>query len=234
MALTLAKGAGAVSPSAQVKKGKWVLHAKAKKMHKKGHLPSVALAVNSSPMVKNLAKSRDQVWTTIFEQIRHNHQIRAKAFVEASDGRHCVDTSMLASLSRIEHQVKSSRKQQKVSMQAHAEAHLLMQQATARRTSAMTTFADENETPPPSIQNPDQLRHSSKVSSIRKRLLDQKDKDIATLNAKNSALTLKIESLDAVKKELEKEKKKTKTLQADLDRTRAEVIGQARLAKKRL
>ena len=47
------KGAGAVSPSAQVKKGSG-FYTPTKKMHKKGHLPSVALAVNSSPMVKIL------------------------------------------------------------------------------------------------------------------------------------------------------------------------------------
>jgi predicted nucleic acid-binding Zn-ribbon protein len=149
---------------------------------------------------------------------------------------------MLASLSRIEHQVKSARKTSSSSSsssssatstsaaQAAAEAHLLMQQATARRTAATTTTAAAaaEETPPPSIHNPEHLRHSSKVSSIRKRLLDQKDKDIADLHAKNNAMQRAVASLDAVRHELAAEKKKTKTLQADLDRTRAEVIGQAR------
>ena len=145
-----------------------------------------------------------------------------------------MDTSMLESLSRIEHQVKSSRNvtkrhnskkfhcmlKQKLTCSCSKRPHAKLQRdncSTMKMRHHLHLFK---------IQISFDI--ASKVSSIRKRLLDEKDKDILNLHSKNNALRAKIKSLDALKKELEKEKKKTKTLQADLDRTRAEVIGQAR------
>ena len=64
---TNATSSANVASSSRAKKGA-SFYTPTKKMQNKGHLPSVALAVNSSPMVKNLAKSLTKSGMRFFDE----------------------------------------------------------------------------------------------------------------------------------------------------------------------
>ena len=108
-----------------------------------------------------------------------------------------LDTSMLATLNNIGQQMEQER----------------------------TSQDGKDTTPIPSLQNPANVRHITKISSVRKRLLDQKDRDIASLQSMNT--NIKTEK-NRIEQEFNKEKDKTRALQKAHDKTRDEINLQAR------
>jgi hypothetical protein len=82
-----------------------------------------------------------------------------------------------------------------------------------------------NLTPTPSLQNPEAMRHASTVSSVRKRLLDQKDRDLASLKSISNHLRVDNDQKNAA---LGKYMKRATELQKQHDKARDEINLQAR------
>jgi hypothetical protein len=119
-----------------------------------------------------------------------------------------LDTSMLASLNSI----GKLRQQQENNM-------------TTSNHNSKSNSNNSTDSPTPNLQNPDTLRHAAKISSSRKRLLDQKDKMIVSLKSTASNLAI---SNTKMEEEIKEHKKREKELIKNNDETRLEINLQAR------
>lgn len=121
-----------------------------------------------------------------------------------------LDTSMLASLNSIG---KLRHQQQENNMTA------------SNHNNSTSNSNNSTDSPTPNLQNPDTLRHVAKISSSRKRLLDQKDKMIVSLKSTASNLAMSNKKME---EEIKEHKKREKELIKNNDETRLEINLQAR------